>query len=195
MFTGIVTDVGSIRSLKQSGDLRIEIKTSYDLSTIDLGASIACNGICLTVVEKTKDCFSVDVSAESVSLTNVDSCTKGALINLERSLKVGDELGGHIVAGHVDGLAQIISVNDEGGSTRMTLRAPHLLSRFIAPKGSVAFNGTSLTVNEVDGNYFGVNIIPHTKAVTTWRNAKVYDFVNLEIDTLARYVARLKDWN
>ena len=195
MFTGIVTDVGSIWSLKQSGDLRVEIKTSYDLSTIDLGASVACNGICLTVVEKTKDCFSVDVSAESVSLTNVDSWTKGALINLERSLKVGDELGGHIVAGHVDGLAQIISVNDEGGSTRMTLRAPHSLSRFIAPKGSVALNGTSLTVNEVDGNDFGVNIIPHTKAVTTWRNAKVYDFVNLEIDTLARYVARLKDWN
>ena len=195
MFTGIVTDVGSIRSLKQSGDLRIEIKTSYDLSTIDLGASVACNGICLTVVEKTTDCFSVDVSAESVSLTNVDSWTTGALINLERSLKVGDELGGHIVAGHVDGLAQIIFVNDEGGSTRMTLRAPHSLSRFIAPKGSVALNGTSLTVNEVDGNDFGVNFIPHTKAVTTWRNAKVYDFVNLEIDTLARYVARLKDWN
>ena len=195
MFTGIVTDVGSIRSLKQSGDLRIEIKTSYDLSTIDLGASVACNGICLTVVEKTTDCFSVDVSAESVSLTNVDSWTTGALINLERSLKVGDELGGHIVAGHVDGVAQIISINDEGGSTRMTLRAPHSLSRFIAPKGSVALNGTSLTVNEVDGNDFGVNIIPHTKAVTTWRNAKVYDFVNLEIDTLARYVARLKDWN
>ena len=195
MFTGIVTDVGSIWSLKQSGDLRVEIKTSYDLSTIDLGASVACNGICLTVVEKTKDCFSVDVSAESVSLTNVDSWTTGALINLERSLKVGDELGGHIMAGHVDGVAQIISINDEGGSTRMTLRAPHSLSRFIAPKGSVALNGTSLTVNEVDGNDFGVNFIPHTKAVTTWRNAKVYDFVNLEIDTLARYVARLKDWN
>ena len=195
MFTGIVTDVGSIRSLKQSGDLRIEIKTSYDLTTIDLGASVACNGICLTVVEKTKDCFSVDVSAESVSLTNVDSWTKGALINLERSLKVGDELGGHIMAGHVDGVAQIISINDEGGSTRMTLRAPHSLSRFIAPKGSVALNGTSLTVNEVDGNNFGVNLIPHTKAVTTWRNAKVHDLVNLEIDTLARYVARLKDWN
>ena len=195
MFTGIVTDVGSIRSLKQSGDLRIAIKTSYDLSTIDLGASVACNGICLTVVEKTTDCFSVDVSAESVSLTNVDSWTTGTLINLERSLKVGDELGGHIVAGHVDGVAQIISINDEGGSTRMTLRAPHSLSKFIAPKGSVALNGTSLTVNEVDGNDFGVNFIPHTKAVTTWRNAEIHDFVNLEIDTLARYVARLKDWS
>ena len=195
MFTGIVTDVGSIRSLKQSGDLRIEIKTSYDLSTIELGASVACNGICLTVVEKTTDCFSVDVSAESVSLTNVDSWTTGTLINLERSLKVGDELGGHIVAGHVDGVAQIISINDEGGSTRMILRAPHSLSRFIAPKGSVALNGTSLTVNEVDGNDFGVNFIPHTKAATTWRNAKIHDFVNLEIDTLARYVARLKDWS
>ena len=195
MFTGIVTDVGSIRSLKQSGDLRIEIKTSYDLSTIDLGASVSCNGICLTVVEKTTDCFSVDVSAESVSLTNVDSWTTGTLINLERSLKVGDELGGHIVAGHVDGVAQIISINNEGGSTRMTLRAPHSLSRFIAPKGSVALNGTSLTVNEVDGNDFGVNFIPHTKAVTTWKNANIHDFVNLEIDTLARYVARLKDWS
>ena len=195
MFTGIVTDVGSIWSLKQSGDLRVEIKTSYDLSTINLGASVACNGICLTVVEKTTDCFSVDISAESVSLTNVDSWTKGALINLERSLKVGDELGGHIVAGHVDGVAQIISINDDGGSTRMTLRAPHSLSRFIAPKGSVALNGTSLTVNEVNGNDFGVNFIPHTKAVTTWSNAKVHEFVNLEIDTLARYVSRLKDWS
>ena len=194
MFTGIITDIGSVRSVRKSGDLRVEIETSYDISTIDLGASIACNGVCLTVVEKTEKCFSVDVSAESVSLTNASIWSAGSLLNLERSLKVGDELGGHIVAGHVDGIAEIIALYEEGDSTRVKLRAPDLLARFIAPKGSVALNGTSLTVNEVDGTEFGVNFIPHTKAVTTWGDAIVGDRVNLEIDTLARYVARLNDW-
>ena len=194
MFTGIITDIGSVRSVRKSGDLRIEIETSYDISTIDLGASIACNGVCLTVVEKTEKCFSVDVSAESVSLTNASIWSTGSLLNLERALKVGDELGGHIVAGHVDGMAEIIALYEEGDSTRVKLRAPDLLARFIAPKGSVALNGTSLTVNEVDGTEFGINFIPHTKASTTWGDAIVGDRVNLEIDTLARYVARLNDW-
>ena len=194
MFTGIITDIGSVRSVWKSGDLRVEIETSYDISTIDLGASIACNGVCLTVVEKTEKCFSVDVSAESVSLTNASIWSTGSLLNLERALKVGDELGGHIVAGHVDGMAEIIALYEEGDSTRVKLRAPDLLARFIAPKGSVALNGTSLTVNEVDGTEFGINFIPHTKASTTWGDAIVGDRVNLEIDTLARYVARLNDW-
>jgi len=141
-----------------------------------------------------KKVFFVDVSAESVSLTNAGDWSKGSLVNLERALKIGDELGGHIVAGHVDGLAKIIMIHDEGDSTRVKLRAPDSLARFIAPKGSVALNGTSLTVNEVDGTEFGVNFIPHTKAVTTWGDAVVGDRVNLEIDTLARYVARLNDW-
>jgi len=194
MFTGIITDIGSVRSVRKSGDLRVEIETSYDISTIDLGASIACNGVCLTVVEKTEKCFSVDVSAESVSLTNASIWSAGSLLNLERALKVGDELGGHIVAGHVDGMAEIIALYEEGDSTRVKLRAPDPLARFIAPKGSVALNGTSLTVNEVDGTEFGINFIPHTKASTTWGDAIVGDRVNLEIDTLARYVARLNDW-
>ncbi len=194
MFTGIITDVGSVRSVHKAGDLRIEIETLYDITTIDIGASIACNGVCLTVVEKNEKSFFVDVSAESVSLTNAGNWSKGSLVNLERALKIGDELGGHIVAGHVDGLAEIIMIHDEGDSTRVKLRAPDSLARFIAPKGSVALNGTSLTVNEVDGTEFGVNFIPHTKAVTTWGYAVVGDRVNLEIDTLARYVARLNDW-
>ena len=194
MFTGIITDVGSVRSVNKAGDLRIEIETLYDITTIDIGASIACNGVCLTVVEKNEKSFFVDVSAESVSLTNAGDWSKGSLVNLERALKIGDELGGHIVAGHVDGLAKIIMIHDEGDSTRVKLRAPDSLARFIAPKGSVALNGTSLTVNEVDGTEFGVNFIPHTKAVTTWGDAVVGDRVNLEIDTLARYVARLNDW-
>ena len=194
MFTGIITDVGSVRSVHKAGDLRIEIETLYDITTIDIGASIACNGVCLTVVEKNEKSFFVDVSAESVSLTNAGDWSTGSLVNLERALKIGDELGGHIVAGHVDGLAEIIMIHDEGDSTRVKLRAPDSLARFIAPKGSVALNGTSLTVNEVDGTEFGVNFIPHTKAVTTWGYAVVGDRVNLEIDTLARYVARLNDW-
>jgi riboflavin synthase len=195
MFTGIITDIGTIRSLAQRGDLRIEIATGYDVTLVDMGASIACDGVCLTVVEKTSDSFSVDVSAESAGLTNIGEWKTGHPVNLERALKVGDELGGHIVSGHVDGVAEIVALRDQGDSTRVTLRAPNALAKFIAPKGSVALNGTSLTVNEVNGTHFGINFIPHTKAVTTWGSSTVGDRVNLEIDTLARYVARLQDWS
>ena len=195
MFTGIITDIGTIRSIKQRGDLRIEIATGYDVTSVDMGASIACDGVCLTVVEKTSDSFCVDVSAESAGLTNIFEWKTDRPVNLERALKVGDELGGHIVSGHVDGVAEIVALRDEGDSTRVTLRAPDALAKFIAPKGSVALNGTSLTVNEVNGTDFGINFIPHTKAVTTWGSAAVGDRVNLEIDTLARYVARLQVWS
>ncbi|MEJ6389648.1 riboflavin synthase [Gymnodinialimonas ulvae] len=194
MFTGIITDLGTVRSLEDRGDLRARIGTAYDMASVDLGASIACNGVCLTVVSMGADWFDVDISAESVSKTNIGTWAEGSRLNLERALKVGDELGGHLVSGHVDGVAEIVAMQDEGDSTRFTFRAPDALARFIAPKGSVALDGTSLTVNEVDGATFGVNIIPHTKAVTSWGRAKVGDPVNLEIDTLARYVARLQEW-
>ena len=194
MFTGIVTDLGEVRALEHRGDLRARIGTAYDMETVDLGASIACDGVCLTVVAMGADWFDVDISAESVSKTNIGAWEVGQRLNLERALKVGDELGGHIVSGHVDGVAEIIRMEDEGDSTRFTFRAPGEFGRFVAPKGSVALNGTSLTVNEVDGAEFGVNIIPHTKDVTSWGAAKVGDRVNFEIDTLARYVARLADW-
>ena len=194
MFTGIITDQGEVRALEHRGDLRARIGTAYDMSTVDLGASIACNGVCLTVVAMGADWFDVDISAESVSKTNIGTWDVGTSLNLERALKVGDELGGHLVSGHVDGVAEIVRMEDEGDSTRFTFRAPEALARFVAPKGSVALNGTSLTVNEVDGVDFGVNIIPHTKAVTSWGKARVGDQVNIEIDTLARYVARLQEW-
>jgi len=194
MFTGIITDIGEVQALEQRGDLRARIGTGYDMSSVDLGASIACDGVCLTVVAKGADWFDVDVSAETVSKTNLDTWGQGRKLNLERALKVGDELGGHIVSGHVDGVAEIVTMTQEGDSTRVTLRAPEALARFIAPKGSVALNGTSLTVNEVKGCDFGINFIPHTKDATTWGTARVGDRVNLEIDTLARYVARLRDF-
>jgi riboflavin synthase len=196
MFTGIVTDIGTVRTVEHRGDLRARIATSYDTSGIDMGASIACDGVCLTVVGLGEDWFDVDISAETVSKTNIgDRWQEGRRINLERALRVGDELGGHIVSGHVDGVAEIVALAEEGDSTRVTLRAPEALARFVAPKGSVALNGTSLTVNEVSGVDFGINFIPHTKAVTTWGDMAVGDPVNLEIDTLARYVARLQDWS
>ena len=196
MFTGIITDIGEVRQVIKQGDLRARIGTRYDTSGIDLGASIACDGVCLTVIETGPDWFDVEISAETVSKTNVSHNTweAGRKINLERALKVGDELGGHIVSGHVDGVAELIGLEDEGDSTRATFRVPETLARFIAPKGSVALNGTSLTVNDVDGVEFGVNMIPHTKAVTTWGLAREGDRINLEIDTLARYVARLQEW-
>ena len=193
MFTGIITDIGTVQQLTQLGDLRVRIGTGYETANIDIGASIACDGACLTVVALGEGWFDVDVSAETLSKTNLSRWSQGSRVNLERALKVGDELGGHIVSGHVDGLAEIVSIHDEGDSTRVTLRAPSDLARFIAPKGSVALNGTSLTVNEVSGQDFGINFIPHTKQVTTWGDAAVGDPVNLEIDTLARYVARLAD--
>ena len=199
MFTGIVTDLGEVLALEQKGDLRARIGTTYPVSGIDIGASIACDGVCLTVVAtgtEPRGWFDVEISAETVSKTNIgrNGWHVGKRLNLERALKVGDELGGHIVSGHVDGVAEIVATRDEGDSTRFIFRAPDTLAKYIAPKGSVALNGTSLTVNEVDGAAFGVNIIPHTKAVTTWGAAKAGDLVNLEIDTLARYVARLQDW-
>jgi riboflavin synthase len=196
MFTGIITDIGQVRQLEQRGDLRARIGTGYDTSGIDIGASIACDGVCLTVVELGDDWFDVEISAETVSKTNIGggSWQVDKRLNLERALRVGDELGGHIVSGHVDGVAEVVEMHDEGDSTRITLRAPETLARFIAPKGSVALNGTSLTVNEVSGCDFGINVIPHTQAVTTWGLLKTGDLVNLEIDTLARYVARLQDW-
>lgn len=195
MFTGIVTDIGEIRDLEQRGDLRARIATNYETSGIDMGASIACDGVCLTVMGLGSDWFDVEISAESVSKTNISAWSVGYRVNLERALKVGDELGGHIVSGHVDGVAEVVSIRDEGDSTRVTLRAPAELAKFIAPKGSVALNGTSLTVNEVKGNEFGINFIPHTKQVTTWGDVQEGDRVNLEIDTLARYVARLAEAN
>ncbi len=203
MFTGIVSDIGTVVKTEDRGDLRARIACAYDTLSIDLGASIACDGVCLTVIEKGVDAgqnwFDVDISAETISKTNIggwksnSGWVSGKRINLERALKLGDELGGHIVSGHVDGLAEIIAMQEEGDSTRVTLEAPKELAKFIAPKGSVALNGTSLTVNEVNGCQFGINFIPHTKAHTTWGDAKVGDMVNLEIDTLARYVARLAE--
>lgn len=199
MFTGIVTDVGEVLVLEQRGDLRARIGCSYDPNGIDIGASIACDGVCLTVIDRGADetgWFDVEISAETVSKTNIggNGWHRGRRLNLERALRLGDELGGHIVSGHVDGIAEIVEMVEEGDSTRVTLNAPAELAQFIAPKGSVALNGTSLTVNEVQGTQFGINFIPHTKAVTNWGDAKVGDQINLEIDTLARYVARLREF-
>lgn len=197
MFTGIVTDIGEVLELDQQGDLRARIGTRYDVDGIDIGASIACDGVCLTVIalgREPQNWFDVQISAESVAKTNIGAWHKGKRINLERALKVGDELGGHIVSGHVDGVAEVIAVRPEGDSLRVTFRAPEDLARFIAPKGSVALNGTSLTVNEVAGRDFGINFIPHTQTATTWGGVAVGDRVNLEVDTMARYVARLRDW-
>jgi riboflavin synthase len=193
MFTGIITDIGIIAALDQQGDLRARITTGYDTAGIDMGASIASDGVCLTVVDLGPDWYDVQISAETVNMTNLGKWAVGKRVNLERALKVGDELGGHIVSGHVDGVAEVVSIKDEGDSTRVQLRAPDDLARFIASKGSVALNGTSLTVNEVEGNVFGINFIPHTKDFTTWGDVALGDMVNLEIDTLARYVARLAE--
>lgn len=195
MFTGIVTDIGTVRAVETRGDTRARIACNYDMAGVDIGASIACEGVCLTVVGKGEDWFDVDISAETLAVTAIgeNGWPVGERLNLERALRVGDELGGHIVSGHVDGTAVIEAMEPEGDSLRITFRAPDHLARFIAPKGSVALNGTSLTVNEVDGSRFGVNLIPHTQAVTTWGEAKVGDSVNLEVDTMARYVARLAE--
>ena len=196
MFTGIITDIGTIAKVTQSGDTRFDVLTAYDTDTIDLGASISHSGVCLTVVEKGKgadgDWFAVEASKETLDITSADKWKEGTRLNLERALKMGDELGGHIVSGHVDGLAEITAITPEGDSQRYTFKTTSALMPFIAPKGSVTLDGTSLTVNEVEGPTFGVNLIPHTQEVTTWGLSKVGDIVNLEIDVLARYVARLK---
>lgn len=197
MFTGIVTDVGEVLAVEHRGDLRARIATGYDPAGIEIGASIACEGVCLTVVDKGaaagRGWFDVDISAETVSKTNLSTWAPGKRLNLERALKVGDELGGHIVSGHVDGVAEVVALRPEGDSLRATFRAPEALARFIAEKGSVALNGTSLTVNEVSGRDFGINFIPHTRQVTTWGGIALGDRVNLEVDTMARYVARLRE--
>jgi len=195
MYTGIVTDLGRVLSVERLGDTRLTIATHYDAASIDIGASIACSGCCLTVTDKSgggKDSwFAATFSAETRALTTLGDWKVGDRVNLERSLKLGDELGGHLLMGHVDGTAEIVDIKPEGDSKRFVFRAPKELMRFIAPKGAIALDGASLTVNEVDGVRFGVNVIPHTAKVTTFGRAKIGNRVNLEVDMLARYVARL----
>ena len=194
MLTRIVTDVGRVRSVRETNrDRRFEIETAFDLSTIDIGASISHAGCCLTVVEKGEDWFAVEVSGETLSLTTLDGWAQGRRVNLERAARVGDELGGHIVSGHVDGVGEVQSVESEGGSHRVRIRAPRPLHRFIAPKGSITVEGVSLTVNEVEDDVFGVNLIPHTWDVTTLGDLTPGARVNLEIDMLARYLARWRE--
>jgi riboflavin synthase len=196
MFTGIVTDVGTVRSAEQRGDLRLQIQTGYDLDTVDLGASIACSGVCLTVVDKGDDWFAVDVSAETASRTAADQWREGARLNLERSLRLGDELGGHIVTGHVDAVAEVVGVCLEGDSTRIGLSVPITLGPMIAAKGSVSLDGVSLTVNDVrdaeDGTtHFSINLIPHTAQNTTLGKIEPGRQLNVEVDVLARYIDRM----
>lgn len=194
MFTGIVTDVGEVRQIEKRGDTHIVIAHHYDMDKLPMGGSVACSGTCLTIVERgTNDdkWFAVTASAETLSKTIIGGWKPGSPVNLELPLKVGDELGGHIVSGHVDGLAELVKLSPEGESTRMTFEVPKPLAKFIAEKGSVALDGISLTVNEVEGNRFGINVIPHTLSVTTFGTLKPGMKVNLEIDTIARYVARL----
>lgn len=193
MFTGIVTDLGEVRRVARNEglDAKFEVATQYDLSTVDIGASIAHNGVCLTVIEKTAETYVIQASAETLSKTTLGDWQVGTKVNLERACKVGDELGGHIVSGHVDGVARVASIRPENESLRFTFEAPADLAKFVAPKGSVALDGVSLTVNEVDGRLFGINVIPHTQAVTTFGTLREGDRVNMEIDMLARYVARL----
>jgi len=195
MFTGIITDLGRISAVETpvagARDRRFRIATRYPMAQVAMGASIACNGCCLTVMEKGADWFAVDVSGETLSKTTLGDWAVGTTVNLERSLRAGDELGGHIVSGHVDGVAAVAGVRDDGGSKRYTIQPPKDLIRYVAAKGSVALDGVSLTVNEVDGATFGVNIIPHTQSETTFGGLKTGDRLNMEIDVLARYVARM----
>ena len=194
MFTGIVTDVGRVRSVRETNrDRRFEIETVWDTATIDLGASISHAGCCLTVIETGPGWFAVEVSAETLSKTTLDHWVEGAPVNLERAARLGDEMGGHIVSGHVDGLGEVLSITAEGGSHRLQIRAPKPLHRLIAPKGSITVEGVSLTVNEVEDDVFGINLIPHTWEVTTLGEMKAGYRVNLEIDMLARYLARWQE--
>lgn len=192
MFTGLIGDVGVVRSVSGNGDARFVIGANYDMATVAIGASIACDGACLTVVQKDSDSFSVDVSAETLSCTTLGGWVTNTLVNLERSLRIGEELGGHLVLGHVDGVAEVIDRRADGDSIRFEFEAPTDCARFIAQKGSVTLNGASLTVNDVDDARFGVNIIPHTAEVTTFGALQAGCRVNLEVDLLARYVARLQ---
>ena len=195
MFTGIVTDVGEVVSAEQRGDLRLRIRTGYDLGTVDLGASIACSGVCLTVVDKGDDWFAVDVSAETVSRTVRGMWDEGARLNLERPLRMGDELGGHIVTGHVDSVGEVLGVCAEGDSSRIGVRVDRSLAQAIAKKGSITLDGVSLTVNDVrdaeDGTHFSVNIIPHTAHETTLGDMTQGRQLNVEIDVIARYIDRM----
>jgi len=195
MFTGIVTDVGTVISAEQRGDLHLKIRTGYDLGTVDLGASISCSGVCLTVVDKGNDWFAVDVSAETVSRTAADLWREGARLNLERPLRMGDELGGHIVTGHVDSVGEVTEISSEGDSRRIGVRVGRALAPAIAQKGSISLDGVSLTVNEVrdagDGTYFTVNIIPHTAHETTLGELAPGRQLNVEVDVIARYLDRM----
>ena len=190
MFTGLVTDVGLIRSIVGTGDCRIKIETAYLTAEIALGASIACSGVCLTAVELGDNWFAVDASEETWSKTTLGEWKDGRRLNLEKSLRIGDELGGHLVFGHVDGVAKVVERRPDGESIRFTIETPADLAPYIASKGSVALDGVSLTVNEVAGDRFGVNVIPHTAEVTTFSGLEAGDLLNLEVDMLARYVAR-----
>jgi riboflavin synthase len=196
MFTGIVTDVGTVRKAEQRGGLRLEITTGYDLATVDLGASISCSGVCLTVVDKGEDWFAVDVSGETISKTAADHWREGAKLNLERSLRLGDELGGHIVTGHVDAVATVVGTCPEGDSLKIGVSIPRALGPMVAQKGSIALDGVSLTVNEVreaeDGTtHFAINIIPHTAHETTLGSLSQGQQLNVEVDVLARYIDRM----
>ena len=193
MFTGIITDLGRVRSLERRAEARIGIATSYDTETNEIGASIACAGACLTVVDKDRGWFAADVSRETLGRTTLGRWTEGRPVNLERSMRLGDELGGHMLSGHVDGMAQLVSRETDGESLCMVFAAPPELARFIAAKGSVALDGVSLTVNEVDGVRFEVNIIPHTQVRTSLAELRPDDAVNLEVDLVARYLARLME--
>lgn len=196
MFTGIITDIGTLDAVEQRGDLRARITTGYDMASVDLGASIACSGVCLTVVDKAPGWFAVDISGESVSRTAPGMWTEGRRLNLERALRLGEELGGHIVTGHVDGVGEVRDVTPDGDSHRVTIAAPIALAPFVAPKGSITVDGVSLTVNTVsdraDGFDFTLNIIPHTAAATTFGELVPGRAVNLEIDVLARYLKRME---
>lgn len=194
MFTGIVTEIGTLEAIMQRhGGKAFRIRSGYDYSTVDIGASIAHAGVCLTVTAKGENWHEVEAWEEALRLTTLDSWETGQRINLERSLKIGDELGGHMVSGHVDGLAEIVAVETKGEATRFTLEAPQHLAKFIAPKGSVALDGTSLTINGVEGNRFDALLIAHTLEVTTWGDRGKGDAVNLEVDQMARYAARLME--
>ena len=195
MFTGIITDIGKVKSISKDADPRLEIMTKFDMSDIAIGASIACAGVCLTVIEKGTDWFAVQASSETLEKTTASEWQAGTTLNLERALKLGDELGGHIVTGHVDGIAEIASVTDVGDSIKINFRMPADLAPFIATKGSATLDGVSLTVNMSDKDTFSVNIIPHTQSETTLGQLVAGDRVNLEIDVLARYVARLNEMN
>jgi len=197
MFTGIITDIGTVQAIDAGNDMdtRFEIETTYDLSSVAIGASIACAGACLTVIEKTSDRFAVQASAETLSKTTLGAWEVGSRINLERALKIGDELGGHIVTGHIDGVGTVSGVTPVQDSLRIDFDAPRDIAKFIAAKGSVTVDGVSLTVNQVDGTLFSVNIIPHTQQETTLGALAAGDRVNLEIDVLARYVSRLNEMN